>query len=366
MAYTFQNKEYHISRYPKTEMKSLQAWNASDELMLEYLEDQKILPASMSIYHDRFGFLSTLLAEYQPKSVILFQSQRKAINQNLKQNGINEDLLDFTFPLEKVEEACDITLIKVPKSADLFELYLQHLSTQLHDKSVVIAGFMTKYFSRQVLEIAQKYFDEVSQSQAKKKARLLILKKPKKAVKRNIIKEIKLNDEVSFQQYFGVFSAKNIDYATQFLMEHLTVLPTDLKVLDLGTGNGVLAWKARQLNANTELNLHDDNYLAIESAKLNLPEDGNIFHFSDDLSTITSNSYDLVISNPPFHFEYETNIEVSLKLFKQVWEILKPQGSFQLVSNRHLNYQTHLSKIFKHIDVVAENDKYIVYSCQKS
>ena len=57
--------------------------------------------------------------------------------------------------------------------------------------------------------------------------------------------------------------------------------------------------------------------------------------------------------------------EVSLNLFKQVWKILKPRGRFQLVGNKHLNYKTHLEKIFPHVESIAENDKFVVYSCVK-
>ena len=365
MSYHFQNKEYQIARYPKTEQKSLQAWNAADELILDYLDTEKLLPANLAIYHDRFGFLSVLLSDYHPISVILFHSQNKAINKNLEENKIDADQLKFIYPLDKIEEPIELALIKIPKSVDLFELYLQQLAAQAHQGLQVIAGFMTKYFNKQLIEIAEKYFEQVEQSKAKKKARLLILKKPKNLAPKELIHEIKLNETKSFKQYYGVFSAKNIDYASQFLMENISVLSNDKKILDLGSGNGVLAWKARQLSETANINLLDDNYLAIESAKLNISSDSNHFHFNDDLQSFKRNSFDLVVSNPPFHFEHETNIEVSLDLFKEVWKILKPKGRFQMVSNKHLNYQTHLKKIFPHVESIAENDKFVVYSCVK-
>lgn len=365
MSYNFQNKQYSINRYPKSNLTSLKAWNASDELILNYLEENNLVTTPSIIYHDRFGFLSTLLSDYKPTSIILFQSQKKAMKQNLNENEIEEDKVNFNYPLGIIDTETSLALVKIPKSADLFELYLQQLSGSLNEDAIVIAGFMTKYFNKQSLEIAQKYFEEVEQSKAKKKARLFILKKPKKLAKQTLIKEIKLNDKISFKQYYGVFSAKRIDFATQFFMEHFSVLATENKILDLGTGNGVLAWKARQLSPTAKINLLDDNYLAIESAKLNLAKGENFYHFNDDLLHITNNSYDLVISNPPFHFEHETNIEVSLDLFKQVWKILKPRGRFQLVGNKHLNYKIHLQKIFKHVESIAENDKFVVYSCVK-
>lgn len=366
MSYNFQNKNFQISRYPKSNLTSLKAWNASDEYILDYITENELIKSKTIIYHDRFGFLTTYLAEQEPKSVILFQSQEKSIKMNLEQNEIDISKVSFNYPLASLEGEMGLALIKVPKSADLFELYLQQLSENLSKDAIVIAGFMTKFFSKQILEIAQKYFEVVEQSLAKKKARLLILKKPLKKEKNSLIKEIPFKDDISFKQYYGVFSAKNVDYASQFFMEHMSVLNDDLKILDLGSGSGVLAWKANQLKPDAHINLLDDNYLANESAKLNMPEGNFHYHFKDDLKHITNNSFDLVISNPPFHFEHETNIEVSISLFSQVYKILKPRGRFQLVANKHLNYRTHLSKIFKHVESIAENDKFVVYSCVKT
>ena len=73
--------------------------------------------------------------------------------------------------------------------------------------------------------------------------------------------------------------------------------------------------------------------------------------------------FDLVVSNPPFHFENETNIEVSIKLFQEVGRCLKEDGKFQLVASRHLNFNTHLIKIFADVYVIAEDEKFEIYEC---
>ena len=72
---------------------------------------------------------------------------------------------------------------------DLFRLYLQQLTVALDEKAIVICGFMTKYFTPQMLEIANEYFEEVEQSLAWKKSRLLILSKPKQFKESSIINE---------------------------------------------------------------------------------------------------------------------------------------------------------------------------------
>lgn len=366
MKYQFQHKNYQINRYPETQNKSLQAWNAGDELMLNYFDELQISEENIAIFNDRFGFISCLLSDYQPTSIINYKSQEKAIIINLNANKISENKIKFINPLEEINSKIDIAFIHIPKSVDLFELFLNQLQDQLNEESIVFGGFMTRNFSKQVLQVAEKYYKEIHQTKAYKKARLLILKNPKKISRETLLNKINVEDDFLFQQYYGVFSAKNIDYASQFFMDHMLIDENDQNILDLGCGNGVLAWKARQLNPNSEIHLIDDDFLAIESAKMNLNKGNNYFHFNDDLVSFSDSTFDLVISNPPFHFQFENNIEISLNLFQQVKRILKNDGKFQLVANKHLNYKTHLLRIFAKVETVAENEKFIIYNCYSS
>jgi 23S rRNA (guanine1835-N2)-methyltransferase len=285
-----------------------------------------------------------------------------AIRDNLIYNQLDAKDITFNTPLREIEGQVDFAIIKIPKSVDLFELYLNQLMPKLKEGSIVVAGFMTRYFSRQALGIAEKYFEEVEQTKAHKKARLMILKSPKKVKQHELVHEIQLNNETSLKQYYGVFSAQKIDLATQFLLKHLIVSTHHQKILDLGCGNGVLAQRARQLNPSSEIYLTDDNLLALESAKLNLGSSPKFhYYFTNHLKEFDDQFFDLVISNPPFHFEYENNIEITLSLFKEVERVLKPGAEFVLVANKHLNYKTHLASIFSSVETIAQNNKYIVY-----
>jgi 16S rRNA G1207 methylase RsmC len=54
-----------------------------------------------------------------------------------------------------------------------------------------------------------------------------------------------------------------------------------------------------------------------------------------------------------------------LGLFKEVKRCLKTGGRFQLVASQHLNFKTHLVKLFKEVNITAENDKFVIYECIK-
>jgi 23S rRNA (guanine1835-N2)-methyltransferase len=364
MTYSYQGNSYSISRYPKSDNKSLKAWSAADEHLLKYLSESTKDWQKPILYNDRFGFLSIFLSQHQTSVVVNFKSQEKALETNLKDNGLEANVVQRINPLGNQSNAHDLALIKVPKSLELFKSQLSQAHELLNDDGEIICAFMTKYFSPKIINIAKEYFEECHQSKAWKKSRLLVLKKKKKSPEKSQINTINFDGVKEFKQHPGVFSGKNIDYATQFLIEHLEIKATDNKILDLASGNGVLAHVALSKNPNAEVSLLDDSLLAIESSKMNLNSRNARFYFNDNLDDFENNTFDLVISNPPFHFDHETNIEIALSLFDDVKRCLKKGGVFQLVTSNHLNLKTHLYKLFHKIKIVAKNDKFVVYLCE--
>lgn len=369
MLFNYQGHEFNFARYPETTNRSLRSWSAAEEYVLLKLEEMDLSSKTIAISNDRFGFLSTILNQYQPLIVIDRKSQRKAIEQNMAANNGEWHPQQERSPLSEIPETIDIGIISIPKTLDLFRLYLHQLTHSLKDDGIVICSFMTKYFSPQMLSIAGEYFEDVDQSLARKKSRVLILRNKKPHSEYDFIETISYEFEEGqtqeLKQYYGVFSSGNIDYATQFLIQHLQLAEEDKKVLDLASGNGVIARAIQLKEPSTELHLVDDSLLAIESSKLNLDPKHAFFHWDDTLDEFEENSFDLAVSNPPFHFGHETNIEVSIKLFQEVANILKPEGRFICVANQHLNYKTHLDKLFQSVEIIAQTEKFILYKCEK-
>lgn len=357
----YQNKELYLKRYPKTDDQSLRAWSNAELLVLDFIADKKV--EKIHTFNDRFGVWNTVLNTKNITTVWTYASQQKAIHQNLELNQFSTKV-DYKTPLEDLSQV-DLALVKIPKSLELFELFLKQIHKASNEQTEVVCGFMTKFFSASYLKIAEKYFTEVSQSKAWKKARLLVLKHPKKeVVKTELINKIKWKNEV-LQQYYGVFSSGSIDIGTQFFLEHLQLQPNEIKVLDVASGNGIMGYEVLKKNNAIEVTLVDDFNLAMASSKLNLISGNANFICADNLAALAKESFDLVISNPPFHFEYENNIEVALSLFKGVYQCLKNESRFLLVANTHLNYSTHLSKMFSEVSVLHQNKKFQIIECIK-
>ncbi|MFT7161021.1 MAG: 23S rRNA (guanine1835-N2)-methyltransferase [Bacteroidia bacterium] len=316
----------------------------------------------MVIYNDRFGYLGCQLHSFNPTVVLTHKSQEKAINSNLKANNI--DLPNFIDPLSSLEDKMDFVLIKVPKSLGLFQLFLEQITHNSTDDITVTCAFMTRHFSPKMLEIAQEYFEVIEQSKALKKARLLTLTKKKKTAKKETITTLDYKSE-AYKQYLGVFSSDHIDYATQFFLDHLEIEKTDEKVLDLASGNGIIGNEIFKQFPDAEVHLVDDSFLAVSSAELNVKGKSIHHHFNDNLSIFDDGTFDLIVTNPPFHFEYEINIKIPLELFRGCFRCLKVGGTLQVVASQHLNYLIHLERLFPSVQVIAEDKKFIIYKCTK-
>lgn len=363
--FLYKNKEYTFERYPKTQQRSLKAWNAADEHLVQHFDALSHSDKKLAIYNDRFGYLTCMLTTLLPDVVINYASQKKAILRNLAVNKLSENEIRFREPIEDRSEKINLAILKIPKSMDLFRLQLIQIAKTLEIDGTVLCGFMTKYFTPQILSVAAEFFENVEQSKAWKKSRVLTLKGLKPRKERSIINSIAFEDQI-FQQYFGVFSAKNIDHASQFLIKNWEIKTGTKKILDLASGNGFLAKMIRNRNANCKIHLLDDDWLAVESSKLNFKQDdeNTFFHFNDSLEFFEDGFFDLIVCNPPFHFEHETNIEVAIELFKEARSCLSEHGSLQIVANRHLNYRTHLIRLFEKVEITGKDKKFEIINCE--
>jgi 23S rRNA (guanine1835-N2)-methyltransferase len=362
----FDHKTINLQRFPKTGNKSLRPWSAADELLLKTALTLGLDKKSIVIAHDTFGAMAVALNAYRPHSVINQASQLKALRKNLENNGLDTKEVIHSNPLKIQANNVNLALVKVPKSADLFQLYLQQLHAVSSPNSVVLCGFLTRNFTAKWIEIAELYFDDVSQSLAERKARLLILKSPKKSpVKVPLFHSVTNDLGLTLKQYAGVFSSGKVDLATRLLLDNMPEFLNDHKILDLACGNGVIATYVRKQAPRSLISVLDDNFLAIASAKLNLGKDDVTYHWSDTVNACRNEKFDFICCNPPFHFEYENTIEISLKLFSEAASALKVNGSFYIVANTHLNYTTHLAKLFTEVIQLSKNGKYEILVCKK-
>ena len=168
----------------------------------------------------------------------------------------------------------------------------------------------------------------------------------------------------------GVFSHKKLDPGTALLLDNL---PKDMqgKVLDFGCGAGVISCFIGKKFTNTELSLLDVSALAIASAKRTLILNGltgNVFA-SNSLSNV-NNSYQHIVSNPPFHQGTQTSYQATEDFLRGIKEHLtadkQQKSDITLVANSFLQYLPIMQQHIGKTDTIARQQGFTIYHHKKS
>lgn len=160
----------------------------------------------------------------------------------------------------------------------------------------------------------------------------------------------------------GVFSANELDVGTQLLLSTLTEAQQG-KVLDLGCGAGVIGCAIKQRSPKVQLTMSDIHAMALVSAERTLKENQlNAEVLASDVFSHIEGKFDLIISNPPFHDGIDTTYQTVHTLISQAKLHLNPNGELRIVANSFLPYADWLDQYFGKHQVLAQSNKFKVYS----
>ncbi len=146
----------------------------------------------------------------------------------------------------------------------------------------------------------------------------------------------------------GVFSADAPDKGSLALVAVLP--PLKGRVADLGAGWGFLARHILASEAVTQLDLIEADAVALDCARRNVTDPRATFHWADATTFAPAEPYDVVVSNPPFHVSRAGNPDLGRAFIATARRLLKPNGSFWMVANRHLPYEDALGEAFHHVE----------------
>lgn len=165
----------------------------------------------------------------------------------------------------------------------------------------------------------------------------------------------------------GLFAWDRLDAGSRLLIEALKGL--DLKGLaaDLGSGYGALSHAlARDHKGLLRIDLYEAEQRALEMSKLNMAGFETPWRaYWHDVRQPLMESYDVIVSNPPFHLSRAERHDLGLGFIATAAQSLKPGGSFFMVANRHLPYEAHLKAQFKSLSLLKDDGAFKVYRAQK-
>lgn len=173
-----------------------------------------------------------------------------------------------------------------------------------------------------------------------------------------------------FRSRPGVFAWNRVDPASALLAAHL---PPDLAgvAADLGAGHGYLAAELlARCPGIAALDLYEAQARALELARANLApfaDRAQLGYHWHDVAAGLPRSYDVIVSNPPFHAQGRADRpDLGRAFIAAAAQALDPGGRLWLVANRHLPYEAALDANFGQVRTVAQQAGFKVVEAIRS
>lgn len=370
------DKNIHLERFPCAQVnRSLQAWDATDEQIVNYLDEQALVKPNshILIFNDNFGALAVNYLENSVTAVSDSYLSHQGIRHNIDLNMLDDSNLTLLASTENLPNTADIILYKIPKSNALLNQQLYQISQNYSSGTVFIAGAKAKDIHSSTLKIIEKYLGATKTSLAVKKSRLVFsqlditstLPSPK------ISTWVLEGSDFTISNLANVFAREKLDLGARFLLEHLPQIDAGKQVIDLGCGNGVIGLSLLAKQPECALTFIDESYMAVATAELNIKNNlestlNNCQFITDDcLTNITQNSIDVIVCNPPFHQLQATTDHIAWQMFNDSFHALKRGGELRIIGNRQLGYHIKLQRIFGNAKTIASNKKFVILSAIK-
>ncbi|MFT4653723.1 MAG: 23S rRNA (guanine1835-N2)-methyltransferase [Patiriisocius sp.] len=419
-----QAQTFSLKRFPSNHFdKSLRAWDAADEYIIDHVADAVNLNDlhHIAIINDSFGAITCAMARLAPQAKIsVFTDSYMAvlgIEQNLRGSNLDKNNVSVHSCLAldslhiKDGQKVDLVLLKVPRTLSYMDYILQKLSAVFSAASakpespVFIGGAMVKLVTSSVMKIFNTHMTDTSTSLARKKARLIFCKCTNHSIQKlpvnqilpslatqtphkqeSPIHEVQDNElDFTLYNYPNVFCREQVDIGARYMLK---VLPKIRKanqvVVDLGCGNGILGISLllKHKDNPPKVIFIDESYMAIESAKTTLLNSSVSEQSKTDAEFIVGHcleefilnnqnnpshlkGVDLVICNPPFHQQNTVVDDIAWQMFMDAKKVLRVGGELRIVGNRHLEHRAKLRKLFGACNVVASDNKFVVLSSIK-
>ncbi|GAA1917278.1 methyltransferase [Streptomyces durmitorensis] len=376
---------YDLTRFPEDSRDPLRAWSAADAYLLRHLAGETEdgakpvdLSGSVAVVGDRWGALTTSLAEYGPTLITDSFLAREATRANVARAGFAPDAVRLATTDDAAPSRIDVLLVRVPKSLSLLEDQLHRLAPALHAGTVVVGTGMVNEIHTSTLDLFERIIGPTRTSLARQKARLIFSTPdperepgagpwPRSYV---LDADSGAGSGLTVVNHAGVFCADRLDIGTRFFLHHLPTGRGAAHIVDLGCGNGVLGTAAAVADPEATVTFIDESYPAVASAKATFRANATAstraeFVAGDALSTVPDGTVDLVLNNPPFHSHQATSGATAWRMFNGARAALRPGGELWVVGNRHLGYHVKLRKLFGNSQVVASDPKFVVLRAVK-
>ncbi len=377
------DKNLFLDRFPVAQVnRSLQAWDAADEYLINHISEQALLESqpNIAIFNDTFGALTTNLSVDGNQVYCINDSflSEQGIKHNLEQNHLATDNIHHLTSLDPLPSNISLVVFKIPKSKSLLNYQLLQIKNTYPESLVFIAGDRAKEIHSSTLKVFEKHLGTTTTSLAVKKARLVFCQLDGKQHHQSPFPTVwdlepsyPATTQFVISNHANVYARDKLDLGARYFLPNLPYVQEGAKVIDLGCGNGVLGLTLLAAQPLAQIRFVDESYMAIASAKTNveknLPKQISQCEFTvnDCLTGVEARDIDLVLCNPPFHQQTATTDHIAWQMFNDAFRVLKKGGELRIIGNRQLAYHVKLKRIFGNCKEVATNNKFVTLSAKR-
>lgn len=159
--------------------------------------------------------------------------------------------------------------------------------------------------------------------------------------------------------YPGIFAHRQLDPGTRLLLDVLPEFSAGARILDYGCGSGILGAAVLRRQPGATVHLLDVDAVALEAARENVP--GAELILADGLDPIPPDSYDAVITNPPFHRGKEEDPGLLAEVIRGARRVLCSGGALTLVTQRRIRLEKIMEDSFARVSVLARDPIFSVW-----
>ncbi len=371
-----------LRRHPDVEAPNLQAWDATDRLLLEAAAARLTPDTRLAVIGDRYGALTLgALGTLGVRRVRVHEdliTGERALRNNAAALGLaaaDPGAVDATgfdqLALgEELLSGAGTVLLQLPRTLAELDEIADAVARHAAPDVVLLAGGRIKHMSLGMNAVLARHFQTVQPQLATQKSRIIMASGARPATEateapgwRPAVEHL---DELDLDvaAHGAVFAGAKLDIGTRFLLTFLPEMPQARHAIDLGCGTGILAAMYARQNPGARVTATDRSAAAVASAQGTARANGledRITALQDDaMSTVPAGSAGLVLLNPPFHLGASVHAGAGIKLFEAAARVLAPGGELWTVFNRHLQYLPTLGRLVGPTTVRGSNPKFTV------
>ena len=379
-----------LRRFPDVEAPSLQAWDATDELLVQQAINTEIEGAAIAVIGDEYGAITLALTDAGLHGVRVHQdlaTGRRALARNAETLGLEG------FASHELDESlligARLVLLQLPKALAELEEIADAVARWAAPDVLLIAGGRVKHMTLTQNEVLGRSFHSVQPQRAERKSRLILASGPRPVPDEPPYPQRTEHPDPStgsgigliLAAHGGAFAASRIDIGTRVLLEVLDDVPggsatdrslspskgrsdTAERVIDLGCGTGALAAFYALRHRDAVITATDRSAAAVASARETMIAnglEGRVTVTHDDAgSELPDASADLILLNPPFHLGASINTRAATRLFEASARLLRAGGELLTVYNSSLDYKRELGHLIGRTEQVHRTSKFTV------